>query len=344
MLLAGCGDSPRKQAHYENVSGITHDAFRRHDSARPHYERSRGFGIEPEIPTHNLARSVALAGDVSEAHDLFQEALTLEPALTEAFFNDGVTLYTWGEKERDPENCDLERTRELWAQAAARFASTAGHPRAEKELREKGRANHRFLSESLAEIDRLIAEPPEHCLSESEATGGGGAEDEQESDQNEEQKDEESGGGSGGGGSSGGEGDEDENQGGGAGGQGDEQEDQGGGGEGDENEDEGGGPDGEQDQDQGDGDNQEGETDPEDPDGDSPGGGGGAGGGESPEPSDGPGSGPSGGLTAEQLAGIRELIQQLGERGREGERFHRRTGPEQFSKGDWSDPDPYLWW
>jgi hypothetical protein len=352
MLANGCSDSPRKQAHYENESGIGHDAFRRYDSARPHYERSRGFGIEPEIPTHNLARSVALAGDVSEAHELFQAALTLEPTMAEAFFNDGVTLYTWGQAERDPKNCDLERTKELWTQAESRFASTAGLPRAETEIREKARANQRFLGESLAEIERLIADPPEHCLGESPQSGGQEPEGDSEGGEDEESE----GGGSGNQGSSGSEGDEDDESeaqsGGQPGGAGDEEQDQGGGKPDDEQGDgeEGDREEGDQDENQGSG----GQDD--DPEGQS---GGGQGGNQEGDPdeqnggrsggpggpdSNQPGDGSSGGLTEEQIAGIRELIQQLGERGREGERYHRRTGPEQFSKEGWSDPDPDIWW
>ena len=208
LLLTSCSDSPRKRAHYENESGIGHDAFRRHDKARPHYERSRGYRIEPEIPTHNLARSAALVGDVSEAHDLFQEALTLEPELAEALFNDGVTLYLWGQAERDPENCDLERTRDLWGQAAARFASTTGMSSAKDELASQSRANHRFLSEALAEIEQLIADPPDHCVSEPKAGDG---EQEQESSSQQEEENES------------GSGDENEQQ---SSGAGDEQEDQ----------------------------------------------------------------------------------------------------------------------
>ena len=88
-----------------------------------------------------------MAGD--EAHDLFQEALTIDPALAEAMFNDGVTLYLWGAAERDPNNCDLERTRELWNQAAARFATTATMESAHEELMRQTRANREFLREAL---------------------------------------------------------------------------------------------------------------------------------------------------------------------------------------------------
>ena len=49
-------------------------------------------------------------------------------------------------------------------------------------------------------------------------------------------------------------------------------------------------------------------------------------------------------MTEQQVAEIRQLIEQIAARGKEGDRFHRRTGPEQFSKEDWSNPDSEIWW
>ena len=83
-----------------NGAGIARDAARDHRAARPRYERSRAYEVEPQIPAYNLARSVALSGDYSEAHDLSQEALLLDPDLGEAHFNDGVILYFWGQADR----------------------------------------------------------------------------------------------------------------------------------------------------------------------------------------------------------------------------------------------------
>lgn len=174
---------PRERAHRENERGIREDGLGRHAAARVHYERSRAFGVEPQIPAHNLARSVLLAGDYAEAHDLFQEALLLDPALSEAHFNDAMTLFLWGEAERDPRNCELERTRELWLQAQRRFSSAISaaaesEPRSGPDFADRARDNRRALADALEELERLIADPPEECLG---GAGGGGGQ-QQESD------------------------------------------------------------------------------------------------------------------------------------------------------------------
>jgi tetratricopeptide (TPR) repeat protein len=192
----GCGDSPLQRAHRENELGIAADALGRHDEARRHYERAIGFGERPWVPTFNLARSRTLAGDPSEAHDLFQRALELKPGFPEALYNDGVALYRWGEAERDPRGCELERTRELWRAAAGRFAAARGGTLEsrrggegdgdeggdvggdESAIARAARANADHAERALAEIDRLIADPPPECRQESGGDGAGGGGDE----------------------------------------------------------------------------------------------------------------------------------------------------------------------
>ena len=161
LLLSLSCDSPLWWAYKENERGITSDALGRHDSARRHYERSIGYRIRPEVPTYNLARSATLAEDYSAAHDLYQEALQIEPDLAEAYFNDGVALYRWGEAERDPRGCELERTLDLWRQALRRF-ETAG--RDSGELSEASRSNAVYLEGKISEVEKLIAQPPTECM------------------------------------------------------------------------------------------------------------------------------------------------------------------------------------
>lgn len=210
--------SPRQRAHRENERGIDRDTLGRHAAARVHYERSQAYGIEPQVPAHNLARSVLLSGDYSEAHDLFQEALLLDPELPEAHFNDAMALYLWGQAERDPRDCDLERTRDLWTQAGRRFSSAAAAA-AKRDRRQasgvenRARDNRRALGLELEKLERLISDPPEECFAGGEGgaggAGGGGAADESE--------DENAGGSGSRGASGGGESDEEQDEGGGGG-------------------------------------------------------------------------------------------------------------------------------
>jgi len=183
-LGQGRGGTPHARAHRENERGIAEDALGRRQAARTHYERSQAFGVEPQIPAHNLARSVLLKGDYSEAHDLFQATLGIAPDLPEAHFNDAMALYLWGAAERDPKGCQLERTRELWLQAQRRFSSSvaaaAGGSRrsaAGPAVGERARENRKALDSELEELERLIAEPPPECengggTGQSSAAGG----------------------------------------------------------------------------------------------------------------------------------------------------------------------------
>ncbi|MFQ5527333.1 MAG: VWA domain-containing protein [Thermoanaerobaculia bacterium] len=324
--------SPRELAHRENERGIGRDATMNHRAARPHYERSIGYEVEPQIPAYNLARSVALTGDYSEAHDLFQEALLLDPDLPEAHFNDGVTLYFWGRAERDPRDCDLERTRELWEQALRRFSSARAAAR-DSEIASRARANRAALADQIDEIDRLIANPPEECSSQSaESSAGDGGSSDQPSE----------GGGAGATGEGAGEGSGE------------------GGGEASEEEAEGGeGKSGEAEEEEGeDGESKNGSGQPqEDPASPEPG--------EEPEseggegepeeqpaaprgpgddPSEGGGQGGAGELSESELQEIRQQLARLAEQAAEAGKYHRRTLPEQFRKSDWSNPEATIWW
>lgn len=222
-LLASCANTPRARAYRENEQGIALDALGRHTDARVHYKRSIGYDVRPEVPTFNLARSVHREGDYSAAHDLYQEALQIDPRLPEAYYNDGIALFEWGEAERDPLGCELERTQELWTRALQRFARTVGLTKPGRKTGRQARENHAYLGEELAEIERLIEDPPPECQGGGE--GGQGNDQEQE-----------------GGGGGGGQGD-DQQQGGGGGGQGDDQQQGGGGGDDDDQQQGGGAPD-----------------------------------------------------------------------------------------------------
>ena len=182
LVVVGC-ESLRQRAHRENEHGITLDDLGRHSIAHPFYERSRAYGVKPQVPTYNLARSHALAGDHAEAHRLYQEALELSPEFTEAFYNDGVSLFRWGEAERDPRGCQLERTLDLWRNARRRFI-TARQLAEGTDLEAQAEANSVYVGERVEEVQELIRNPPPECLepppppppSPNEGQGGGGGE------------------------------------------------------------------------------------------------------------------------------------------------------------------------
>ncbi|HMB52511.1 MAG TPA: hypothetical protein VKU40_04300, partial [Thermoanaerobaculia bacterium] len=164
LLATSCGETPLERAHDENELGIAADQVLQHEQARRHYRRAIGFGVHGEIPTYNLARSRSLAGDWSAAHDLYQQALALDPGLTEAVYNDGYALYAWGLAERDPRGCQLERTHELWSASLRRF-ETAEQAWSENDhpMHPAAAANRETLAGYLFETDRLIEHPPPEC-------------------------------------------------------------------------------------------------------------------------------------------------------------------------------------
>ncbi len=161
-LALGCGH-PLWRAHLENERGIARDRLEQHDAARPHYQRSAGYRVRPEVPTYNLARSATLDGDFSQAHDIYQQALQLEPGLAEAHYNDGVALFLWGEAERDPRGCEVERTFDLWHKALRRFATAVELTAEDSDLGTRARANREYLARRAEELEDLIANPPAEC-------------------------------------------------------------------------------------------------------------------------------------------------------------------------------------
>ncbi len=174
LALWGCADSVARRAHRANERGLALDELGRFEAARGQFELSASFGFQPEIPIHNLARSLARRERFTEAHRLFQRALELEPDLVDAAFNDGVTLYEWGRAERDSRNCQLERTLELWRGARRRFDSIAGGVVERDEPAKRAGRNLERLAAEIAEVERLIAEPPEHCGASGGGADGGG--------------------------------------------------------------------------------------------------------------------------------------------------------------------------
>lgn len=174
LLLLSCDDDLTR-AHRENERGIARDESGEHPLARVHYRRSRKTRINAQIPTYNQARSATLSGDLSTAHDLYQEALLLDPDLAEAYFNDGLTLYRWGEAERDPRRCQLERTRELWQAALSRFETALSLRTASDSLRESSQTNLEALETNLEVLEVWISDPPPECASSEDPAEGSGA-------------------------------------------------------------------------------------------------------------------------------------------------------------------------
>ncbi|MEM8933124.1 MAG: hypothetical protein AAGE94_18195, partial [Acidobacteriota bacterium] len=129
--------------------------------------------------------------DHAGAHALYEAALELDPELAEAYYNDGVTLFRWGVEERDPRDCELERTLDLWQRALDRFVEVSDHDPSET-LAEQAERNGEFLRDAITEIEALIAEPPPECRASSPSQsppppssgGGGGGNDDGDGDAN----------------------------------------------------------------------------------------------------------------------------------------------------------------
>ena len=129
------------------------------------FEKSAAFDYHAHVPIYNMANSALVKGDVASAHQLYERALLAEPRLAEAHFNDGHALYAWGAREIDPSGCELDRTRALWEQAAARFARAAELAEPDTPLGRAAATNHRAILAALEGLDELA----EQC-----AGGGGG--------------------------------------------------------------------------------------------------------------------------------------------------------------------------
>ncbi len=176
MLLANLrcagGDRDLWRAHLANERGIEADGEARWARAIRFYRRSASYRARAEVPTHNGGRSLALAERYGEAHGKLQDALTLAPQMMEAHFNDGVTLHAWGEAERDPAGCQLERTLDLWRQARRRFDAVVEND--EGALGDQAFANLDAIDTAISDLGSLAANPPESCPPPPPQEGGGG--------------------------------------------------------------------------------------------------------------------------------------------------------------------------
>ncbi|MBI3396720.1 MAG: tetratricopeptide repeat protein, partial [Spirochaetia bacterium] len=181
FFLTGCGFDAC-QAHASNENGILLSAGRAFQTAALSFESSAGYHFREEIPVYNLGNTHMRQGDYSQAHSLFEKALHLKPDFPEALFNDGEALFTWGQREIDPEGCRLERTRQLWKEAGGRFEAAAKH---ESSIQVSARANAARMEALEKTLDQLEAQcPPEKKKQKEE-------EDKQAQKQREQEKEEE---------------------------------------------------------------------------------------------------------------------------------------------------------
>ena len=170
---------PVWDAHRANQKGIHQTVLGRHDSAEVHFLRSTAFGVDPEIPTYNHARSQALDEDLARAHELNEKALELSPRHDAARFNDGVVLYRWGVVEAHPQGCELDRTLDLWDSALRRFndvAESADDP----DLRQRAKEQAEHVRREKARLEQLVIDPPDCCEDESESESESESENESE--------------------------------------------------------------------------------------------------------------------------------------------------------------------
>ncbi len=207
---AGCR-SRTWMAHVQNERGIGLYESGDHETATRRFERSISFKVREHLPLVNLANNELARDDIATAHDLYQEAILLQPDLAEAYHNDGHALYRWGEIEIDPTGCELERTRRLWEQAMKRFRRAEDLAGARSALGSGAAENAEAVVERLQELSRLA----EQCPPPPPSGGGGGGGEGGESEGGGGGSEGEGGGSEGGGAGAGAEG---EGQGSGAGG------------------------------------------------------------------------------------------------------------------------------
>jgi len=195
VVLCGCSGS-RFRAHVENEKGIARDALTQHAEAEPHYLRSIGFNVRPEVPMVNLGRSKTLEGSFAEAHQHLEQAMLLAPELFEAHFNDGVALHEWGASVLDPRYCEVDRTIELWSQAIVRFEG-ASELSVDDETRSLATANLDFVRASVSELESYRDNPPPECTPppppppDEGSSGGSDEPDPGEQDESDEEDDDE---------------------------------------------------------------------------------------------------------------------------------------------------------
>jgi tetratricopeptide (TPR) repeat protein len=169
-LVTGCG-SPLLKSHLLNEKGIAHYNHEAHQQAASRFEQSAALKVREHVPVYNLANTYLARGDFTTAHELYEQAMRLQPKLAEAFYNDGHTLYRWGTAEIDPSGCQLDRTRTLWQQALNRFVKVTGLVGTTSTLGRAAEANRIHIEQALKELDRLAEECPQ---SDSGGGGGGG--------------------------------------------------------------------------------------------------------------------------------------------------------------------------
>ena len=189
-VAMGCGQA-RLRAHLENERGIALDGVSRHDDAESHYLRAVGYDVRPEIPLTNLGRSKTMAKAYSEAHQHFEQALLRAPDLYEAHYGDGAALYEWGESIRDPQNCEVERTLELWEQSRRRFESALELAREGDDV-DAATSSRDHVASRIEAIAPFAETPPPECETPPPPPepqgGGGGDEDDPNQDEPDEQE------------------------------------------------------------------------------------------------------------------------------------------------------------
>ena len=162
VIVGGCGNQLNR-AHVRNEQGIALFHLQRHEEARAEFEASAGLAARDEIPTYNEGGNLFAQRAFATAHKKYEQAIEMSPDLVEALYNDGHTLYRWGQSELNPksaDHCRQERTRRLWGQALIRFRRAADHDAADRDLIAQAHRNASFVTEQLKALDRFEKECP----------------------------------------------------------------------------------------------------------------------------------------------------------------------------------------
>jgi Ca-activated chloride channel family protein len=191
------------QADHFNEDGLDFQEEGKTKDARGLFEKSAAENFRREIPIYNLARNHFMEKDYAAAHDYYQKAIEIAPALEEAWFNDGHALYEWGRIElgrgalegqdgktvedaggKTPEDaekaclekCGTERTEKLWLSAIDRFEKAAGLSKKDTALHEEATKNAAYIKGQIRLLVRWFKSCVRRCDKEKKGGGGGDGE------------------------------------------------------------------------------------------------------------------------------------------------------------------------
>jgi len=167
IFLINCSEeyTPKMYlAHKYNEQGRELLKKSKLEDAKLAFNKAISYQFREHIINFNLANVYYLEQDYKTAHDRFQRAIGIYPNFPEALFNDGLSLYKWGESELSEEICDVERAISLWESAILRFREV-GKLKTSSEL-ESASSENLFTLEK--ELELLKEKGEDYCKEKSQ--------------------------------------------------------------------------------------------------------------------------------------------------------------------------------